>query len=688
MKLADLDWRGILATLPEWEALSPAARRAFVEVKPEGTAASVLGAAKAELEKAGMIAVAGAQGTLWEATPRYHALLLALRTMHAFPVLDANEPALAADYVRENLTNDEARRISTTGYSWANPVQVAEQTFSVGWVEGFLALQDRRAAARWEAQLVTKSEGTHLMHHGVFDALRTLVRSFAGNPRGVPLREILPGLDDDTRAAVLKAGFRYLLLFPTLREQGPEAVVGLSPGAALRLGPPPPAPEPAEPAESFETPYALADMTAVLVEVATAPIPLRGDGVLYARAQTTLASRLQPLPAWVGEILDLPEDLDEEDDFDEDDDVQRGRRRSGPGPELVARATAAARALISFGLAATREDKGGKRHLAATKEGVRWLELGEGERLRGVIQLLRASGQRNPPGWYDPARGSDFFPTRLGVEIPRGAGVDLRAATASVFLSIPPGAVVPVEELLLFHSVAANPFLGPGLRKLLEKRYSSSTPSTREGWELLWIDLLRTFLALRLFAFGGARLARTADGVPCVGLTPVGRYLLGATDSFEYAPPPEGEVLVQPDFEIVFLAPAPRLEPEMARFADRVGAGVGALFRITRASAIRAAEQGLTGDQVVGSLEQVARGGVPANVARQVRDWMGSTRRVSLLPAILIECPDADTAARVRAAGGKQVEAITPTILRVKAQGKDRTALVKRLREKGIFVSD
>lgn len=126
----------------------------------------------------------------------------------------------------------------------------------------------------------------------------------------------------------------------------------------------------------------------------------------------------------------------------------------------------------------------------------------------------------------------------------------------------------------------------------------------------------------------------------------------------------------------------------MARFADRIGAGVGALFRITRASAIRAAEQGLAADEVVGSLERLSRSGVPANVARQVRDWMGSTRRVSLRPAVLIECPDADTAARVRSAAGKHVEPITPTVLRVIAKGKDRAALVKRLREKGIFVSE
>ncbi len=510
--------------------------------------------------------MAGAQGTLWEATPRYRALQLALRAMDGFPMLDTNDLAVATAYLRENLTDDQAKRISRTGYSWVNYLQVAQQTWSVDWVEEFLALQDLRAAAKWEAQLVTKAEGTRLVHHGVFDALRALVRSFAGNPRGVPLRDVLPGLDDDTRAAVLKAGFRYLLLFPTLRQEGPEAVVGLSPGAALRLGPPPTPPEPLEPAEGFEAPYLLADMTAVLVELATAPIPLRGDGVLYARARTALAARLQPLPPWIGEILDLARAPDEEDDLDDfDDDEDAGRRGAGPGPELHARAAAAARALVSFGLAATRE-KGGKGQLAATKEGVRWLQLAEGERLREVLQLFRASGQRNPPGWYDPGKGTEFFPARLGFDVPKASGLDLRAATAAVFLSIPPGAVVSLEHLLRFHTIAANPFQGPGVRKLLEKRYSSSTPTSREEWEILWLNLLRTFLALRLFAYRGARLARTADGVPCVGLTPAGRYLLGATEAFEYAPPPEGEG-----------AGAARLRDRLPGSRSAPGAGGGAL---------------------------------------------------------------------------------------------------------------
>ncbi|HEX8211481.1 MAG TPA: helicase-associated domain-containing protein [Longimicrobium sp.] len=691
MKLADLDWRGILATLPDWEALSPAARRAFVEVEPAGTAGSVLGAAKAELEKAGMIAGAGARGTLWEATPRYHALLLALRSMHALPVLAIHDEALAEAYVREHVTKAEATLMTRHrfggGFDWVNHRDAAERAWSFDWVDGFLAQQDLRAAVRWEANLLTPGEPSRLARNGIFDPLRALVRSFAGNPRGISLGGILPGLDDDTRAAVLSAGFRYLLLFPALLGEEPEARVGLAPGAALRMGPAPPAPEAVRPEESFEAPYMLADMTAVLVEAATSPIPLRGsDGALYARAQKVLASRLQPLPEWVATAVGKGPGDDYDDEEDDEPEEDRGRRN--PDSELSHRTAAAAQMLLRSALATTRKDRGGKFHLAATKAGEQWLRLGEGERLSVLLKAFRASDQRNPHGWYGTEKGTDFFPARLGFDLTKGSGLDLRAATSAAFLSVPDGQVVPLEYFLHFHGITANPFLVPGMRKILDKTYSSSKPTTREEWELLWVNMLRVFLAMRLFPFGGARLARTADGVACVGLTPAGRYLLGATDAFEYAPLPEGEVLVQPDFEIVFLAPAPRLEPEVARFADRIGAGVGALFRITRASAIRAAEQGLTADHVVGSLEQVARSGVPANVARQVRDWIGSTRRVSLRPAVLIECPDADTAARVRSAGGKQVEAITPTVLRVKAQGKDRAALVKRLREKGIFVSD
>ena len=124
-----------------------------------------------------------------------------------------------------------------------------------------------------------------------------------------------------------------------------------------------------------------------------------------------------------------------------------------------------------------------------------------------------------------------------------------------------------------------------------------------------------------------------------------------------------------------------------AELAERTGTGhVGALFRITRASVLRAAETGIAAEIMLKTLGGVSRTPVPANVARQVRDWFGGTRRVRIRPAVLVECPDSETAARVTALGGAHVSAVTRTILRLDGDEKSVGALVKKLRTKGIFV--
>jgi hypothetical protein len=201
--------------------------------------------------------------------------------------------------------------------------------------------------------------------------------------------------------------------------------------------------------------------------------------------------------------------------------------------------------------------------------------------------------------------------------------------------------------------------------------------------------MLKAFLRMRLVPLGGARLGRTEDGGVAFAPTGAGRYLLGGTDEFRFAAEADGEVVVQPDFEIVFLSAAPRIEAELARLAERTGTGhVGALFRITRVSVLRAAESGITAERMLKTLGQVSRTPVPANVARQVRDWFGGTRRVRIRPAVLVECPDSETAARVTALGGPQVSAVTRTLLRLDGDEKSVGVLVKKLRAKGIFVQD
>jgi hypothetical protein len=86
--------------------------------------------------------------------------------------------------------------------------------------------------------------------------------------------------------------------------------------------------------------------------------------------------------------------------------------------------------------------------------------------------------------------------------------------------------------------------------------------------------------------------------------------------------PAEGPLVVQPNFEIVFLAPAPGVEAELGRFCDRVGRGVGVLFRISRQSLQKAGAAGIDAGQVIALLARKSRSPLPSNVVHEIRGWM------------------------------------------------------------------
>ncbi|HSU17480.1 helicase-associated domain-containing protein [Longimicrobium sp.] len=682
MKLADIDWGAALEALPRWEALSRAARLAFLQIKPGAAAEpAVLGAAVDELVAAGFVTPPGPRGQLYPHAPELKPLLSALRAMDRVRPLDGLRGALSDAYLQDQLTHEETNALaggqSTGYYGWSDRGAVAAMVSSVDWLNGFLATAPGSPLLAWERAHLPRSEQPRLFVPVVGEALRRLVRALAAHPAGVPLRslaELLPDATPGQRAVALAAGLRYLLVFVSLREPGPDAVLGVLPAIVRRMGPPPSPPEPVEVTETFEAPFRVSDMTTVLVDAAAEPIPVRGnDGSLYVRSQKALASRLLRPPAWADAALAVVGAGDP----DEDDSPALP-------PELAARIDLAMEALQGLRLAGVRS--GERFTFTATTAGREWLALSEGERLKHVLDALRASPQRNP-GWT-PARLAtiDFF----GVRLPFGvdeAKPDLRAALAAAFLSAPADGMVRVDAFTRYHAELRNPFLGPDAAALRKRSSYSGAPRTREGWEGVWEELLDIFLRVRLVPLGGARLGRVGDDA-AFALTDAGRYLLGATDELRLAAAVDGEVVVQPDFEIVFLSASPRLEAELARFAERTGTGVGALFRITQASVLRAAEQGVTADRMLKTLAGVSRAPVPANVARQVRDWFGGTRRVRIRPAVLVECPDMETAARVSALGGPQVSSVTRTLLRLDGDAKTVSTLVKKLRAKGIFVQE
>ena len=182
-------------------------------------------------------------------------------------------------------------------------------------------------------------------------------------------------------------------------------------------------------------------------------------------------------------------------------------------------------------------------------------------------------------------------------------------------------------------------------------------------------------------------MGRLADGALAFSLTDVGRYLLGAGDSFAYGSNVAGDVVFQPNFDVVFLGAAPSIEAVIARFAERVGPAPGLAFRITRQSVLVAAESGMAPEELIGAMSKASTKPVPKNVEREVAGWMAAVRRARLRVAHLVECSDEEAASRVAALLGPKARRLTPTIFELPASSvQNRSALLKRLKAGGVFL--
>jgi hypothetical protein len=683
MKLADLDWRKVLAALPRWQALSPEARGAFVTLHARAARAAheFPALALAELREAGMVEETDAASPRCGTPAEFRPLLLALKALCQLPAVRTLRRPLDAAVMELQVTPDQMRRMYDGEARYHNRVDrrhVAERVSASDWVRDFLASDTVEAAMAWEGRFLGPRESPHFVFHETTAQTRALLLALTARPEGHPLDDLASLLPDATpaaRGAAVGAALRYLLAFASADAATGTAVIGLIPAVARRLSRVAPDTAPADVVEAFSAAVRVLDMTVVLVEAGTEPLLLRGnDGELYVRIRKTIAALLPPVPEWFGCAA-----LNRGHAGVPDMDIGAG---ADPEEVIDARIAWAMDTLLDAQLAVVRTVRDRAAFLP-NKRGREWLARSPGERLKWILDAFRGSPQRRPDR-YGSHSQLDYFGAGLGVDL--HVPGDLRTEVAAAFLELPEGAFIPVAAWAAERGWAHNPLVAAW--KASKPRTSPwAIPVTRDAVEEAWQATLRAFLKLRLVPYGGARLGRTAAGTLAFTLTPAGRYLLGASDVLETEAAPQGEVVVQPDFEVVFLTAAPDVEMEVGRFAERIGSGVGALFRITRASVLRAAEQGLTLADVVATLRNVSRADLPPNVARQVAGWMAATRRVSIGPAVLVECPDADTALQVKGFAGKLATSLSPTVLRLKATDAERKALVKRLRERGIFLT-
>ncbi len=203
--------------------------------------------------------------------------------------------------------------------------------------------------------------------------------------------------------------------------------------------------------------------------------------------------------------------------------------------------------------------------------------------------------------------------------------------------------------------------------------------------EKLWKLIVTNFLKWRLIPFGGAKAGCLKNNRICFSLTDAGRYLLGIDTDFEYGVDEEKQIIVQPNFDIVFLSPSPIAESMLSRFSVRTGKKIGAIFKITQQSIFKAAYSGMTSSDVMSILKECVTKKIPSNVEREIKGWINRCRRIHVHSSILIRRPDSETAGRVMSVGGRKVELITDTIVELK-DPKQKNALLRNLRERGFFL--
>jgi hypothetical protein len=136
------------------------------------------------------------------------------------------------------------------------------------------------------------------------------------------------------------------------------------------------------------------------------------------------------------------------------------------------------------------------------------------------------------------------------------------------------------------------------------------------------------------------------DGNTLFRLSRLGEALLSGRKSPELNkafPPRKGEIIVQPNFEIV--VPVQDMDPlitvPLDQFAERASTGQATVYRVTRDTFTQAVQEGRDASAFAAFLLAHNKGGdLPANVTQTLEDWRGSIKRVRLRTLHILESED------------------------------------------------
>jgi hypothetical protein len=175
------------------------------------------------------------------------------------------------------------------------------------------------------------------------------------------------------------------------------------------------------------------------------------------------------------------------------------------------------------------------------------------------------------------------------------------------------------------YSIGANPY---GWDFRLRRGWLTH----REGWYLVEGAFIRAVITGPLQWLGLVRLTTEEGRRETVQLTAGALAVIDATKvAPEEVEPAWGRLIVQPNFEMIALAPVSEgLLVRLDRFAERTGLEHIAQYRLTRASVTRAVQCGMSAAQIQAVLEEAGSGPLPQNVQYSLSEWERQARRVEI----------------------------------------------------------
>ena len=580
-----------------------------------------------------------------------------VRSLHRHPHFAPSTKELDLDYVTDHLTIGECEEIVLpASFPFHKPTQRAKDSaVECLWINGFLNADSFEI---WE----NKHSNSHEQYLNKSSAalLKKWIERLIQGTNPIPLAALLDGKPDpETALAALRAGVRYLLLFPSLDPETLLPIIGIWSKIHKRLNretleQPSPVELP-DGCETYSTPILLHDLTTLLIGTTGDGLRLKAQGGLYKKEEEALAARLLPMPSF-------------------------GR---GYQARSSVRLDEAHGWLFDMKLVKSKGTRGKTLALKATEKGKKWLSGSESERLNAVVDHLRAAHKRNKDGDYFDHDNIRFAPNNPQTYTTSGE-FNLEEKLIQAFTNCPAGQWIELQPFLQWNIESNNPLLS--CEETTIDRIFNQWENSDSAREERWRNMLKGFLVSRLMPVGGAKFAFNAPGTLWFSITPVGTDLLGQTDTFDHQTETvEDGIIVQPNFEIIFTAANPYAEGELTRYAERIGHGIGTLFRITRPSIHLALNSGMESDQILESLQPLSKKNLPKNIVAQIQDWGNSFRRVAINNITIIRCPDAETALRVQALYPKKTDPITDTILQIN-NPKDIATLKKKLRENGVGI--